>query len=235
MRWAFILAALFFCCTTTDSFAAAKTAKKEVQIERVVAVKPDGMLQLSSSGVAVLADIVSPREDAIGLWLAEYTLQKEFTFRVIGENRYGHALVESSLQPDLLNDGAAVFYAASGKIGKEWRVAEERARVARRGVWDDRGESILIGVPEAGKVIGEFRVVEGRITRIYEAKTATYLNFGEDWQTDFSIAIAAKYRRNMNTLLEGLKAGDHLRVRGYIVEENGPMIYLHHADNLEKI
>lgn len=100
-------------------------------------------------------------------------------------------------------------------------------------MWDDRGKSILISAENAAQHIGEFYVVEGKITKIYEGKSATYINFGDDWHTDFSVMIQAKHRRSMKALLSGLKAGDRVQVRGFIYEENGPMIALSHSDNIE--
>lgn len=234
MRALLVLIALLFCAPFVVD-AAAKTAKKVEVVERIVAVKPDGTVQLSQTGPAALADILSPNPDVMAGWLAEYTLQKEFPFTAIGEDRYGRTLVESSLQADLLNDGAAVYYASVGKIPDVWRAAENRARTAKHGLWDDRAETVLIGVADAAEAIGKFKVVEGTLTRTYEAKSATYLNFGEDWHTDFSITIPAKNRRSFKSMLVTLKPGDRLRVRGFVYQENGPMIAVTRPDNLEKL
>ena len=38
----------------------------------------------------------------------------------------------------------------------------------------------------------------------------------------------------MGDRLDAIKTGSHVRVRGQIYEENGPMILLTHASNLEK-
>ena len=204
-------------------------------VARVAAVKPDGGLALSSMGDVVLADIIYPNREAAQNWLAEHALQKEFAFRVIGEDRYGRTRVISSLQPDMLNDGAAVYVAADSAIESSWKNAEARARNARAGVWSSPKFHLLIAVSEAQQYLGEFHVIEGVVTRVYESKKATYINFGEDWHSDFSITVLAKHRRSMKALLGGLKAGDRIRVRGVVFEENGPMIHLQHTDNLERL
>lgn len=228
MLRAFVFIALI-CCSTSAVFAAAKNET----MERVTAVKPDGTLVLSSSGNAVLANILSPAPAAAETWLAEYALQKEFVFSSLGEDRYGRSMVESALQEDMLNDGAAVYYISRGKLPVSWRAAEKRARDAKRGVWDDRAKTVLINATQTHEHFGEFHVIEGTITRIYAAKAATYLNFGDDWHTDFSITIPGKIRRSMKAQLAEVKEGNVVRVRGYIHEENGPMVTLNHADNLE--
>lgn len=233
-RFLGVLMLALFCCTTTAAFAAKTSAAKIDTLERVVAVKPDGTLQLSASGVAVLANIFAPNPDTLSQWLAEYTLQKEFPFRALGDDdRYGRALMESTLQVDVLNDGAAVYYASAGKIPEAWREAEVRARIAKRGVWDDRAETVLTTPTQAASHMGKFKVVEGTLTRVYEAKTATYVNFGEDWHSDFSITIPAKNRRSFNAVKDKLVAGARVSVRGVIYEENGPMVALTRPDNLE--
>jgi hypothetical protein len=225
LRAAAVFAALVFCSISTAHAA---------QTERVVAVAADGSMTLATSGAAVLADIYAPQPDVLAQWLMEYALQKEFPFRARGgDDRYGRARVESSLQEDVLNDGAAVFYASTGTISDAWRVAESRAREAKRGVWDERAATVLTTADKADAAVGTFRVVEGSITRIYEAKRATYINFGADWREDFSITIPASLRRSMKPMLQQLKAGQKIRVRGFITQENGPMIRLMHRDNME--
>jgi hypothetical protein len=226
---------VIFCCTTSAAFAAAKGEHGKQVVARVAAVKPDGVLTLSSIGDVVLADIVYPNREAAQNWLAEHALQKEFAFRVIGENRYGRTRVISSLQPDMLNDGTAVYVAADSAIESSWQNAEARARKEQIGVWSDPERQLLIAASHAQQYLGEFHVIEGVVTRIYESKKATYINFGEDWHSDFSITVLAKHRRSMKGLLNGLKAGDRIRVRGVVFEENGPMIHLQHADNLERL
>lgn len=230
-----LLFAALVCCTQAAALAGANSLPAKEVVAHVAAVKSDAVLSLSSIGDVVLADILYPNRESAQNWLAEYTLQKEFTFRATGEDRYGRTQMLSSLQVDLINDGAAVYFASERAIPKTWRVAEVAARNAQRGVWDERAQSVRISPTQASDALGEWRVVEGPITRIYEGRSATYLNFGENWQQDFSVKIPAKFRRSMKGLLGDLKAGDRVRMRGVVFEENGPMIELRHADNIEKL
>jgi hypothetical protein len=227
--------AAVFCCTPTAAFSAVKTAAPKEIIARVAAVKADGTLTLSSIGDAVLADVHFPNMESAAIWLSEYALQRDTSLTPGREDRYGRTQVRGQLQIDMLNDGAAVIYAAEEKIPDAWFAAEARARTAKRGVWDDRAASVQITANDTPHHIGTFRVIEGRITRIYEAKSATYINFGENWREDFSITIPAKLRRSMKSFLAAAKAGDRIRVRGYLHDENGPMIQLLRPDNLERI
>ena len=222
----FALIGFMLCCSAPTLYAAANTAA----IERVVAVKPEGSLVLSSSGNAVLANILFPDAPRAEAWLAEHVLQKDIPVSVGDVDRYGRSQISSDVAEKMLHDGVAVYYAAEGAIPTNWKPMEATARAENRGIWADKN---FISTPEnAAQHIGDFRVVEGAITRIYEGKKETYLNFGDDWHSDFSITIPGKVRRSMKAQLSTLKPGDKLRVRGVIYEENGPMMKLMRADNI---
>jgi hypothetical protein len=62
-----------------------------------------------------------------------------------------------------------------------------------------------------------------------------YLNFGNDWRSDFTISIDRKDVRAFAAAgidLKGL-AGKRVRVRGWIEWRNGPMIAATHPEQLE--
>jgi micrococcal nuclease len=222
-----LMVAATICCAVTAAYAAAKTPITE----RVTAIQSDGTITLSSSGKAVLSNLFYPDAALAERWLAQYLLQQDIAFKAGDEDRYGRVQITSDTVQNMLRDGAAVFYVSDGKISEVWKAAEAQARTANRGVWADKN---LLRTPEnAAQHIGAFHVVEGTITRIYEAKSATYLNFGDDWHSDFSITIPGKIRRSMKPFLASVKPGDRIRVRGFITDENGPMITLLRPDNLE--
>jgi hypothetical protein len=203
------------------------------QTERVVAVQKGGEIALEKSGRAVFRNIAVLDAALMETWLAEHALQKEITFSTGDEDRYGRQQITSDIQANMLRDGVALIYATDGTIAASWRAAEAQARSAKRGVWAK--DSLAITPEKALALTGGFHSVEGTIIRIYESKTATYLNFGEDWHSDFSITISPKLRRSMKAFLANLKEGDRIRVRGSIVQENGPMIRLNHVGNVEKL
>jgi micrococcal nuclease len=63
-----------------------------------------------------------------------------------------------------------------------------------------------------------------------------YLNFGEDWHTDFTVEIERKDKGAF--VAAGLDlglalAGMHMRVRGWIEWLNGPMIHTTHPKQIE--
>lgn len=220
--------AAVLCCAATAAFAATNPPQ-QVQ---VVGVAASGDLLLSDGTQAVLANLVMPNAALAAPWLKAHALQQRVRVDENAQDRYGRRVVGGDVQEDMLREGVAVLYASGGEIPPAWRVAEAAARAAKRGLWAADG---FVLTPENAAQHGKgFHVVEGRITRIYEGKQATYLNFGEDWHSDFSITISAKARRSMKPLLQSLQPGDWVRVRGGLYEENGPMLRLLHAENLEK-
>ncbi len=230
-RLAMTCCCVMFCCISFPSLTAAKKESLVQQMQLVSAVKYDGTLQLASSGNAVFQHLVWPDTALAEAWLAQHILQQKVTFTTGEEDRYGRLQITSEAAMGALRDGAAMLYATEGNIPESWKGAEKEARNEKRGIW---ANSAFVLTPEiTANHMGEFHAVEGRITRIYEGKSATYLNFGADWHSDFSVMIAAKHRRSMKPLLASLKAGNVVSVRGTIYEENGPMIALTHADNLE--
>lgn len=212
------------CCSGSIAFAAAKA-------ERITAIRPDGSVVLSASGNAVFSDIVLPDAALVEPWLAEHLLQQEISFEEGDTDRYGRTLIRSNAEEKMLQDGIAILYASEDAVPAGWHDAERTARAEKRGVWASK--DLLLTPEDAAGHQGAFHVVEGTITRIYESKTATYLNFGEDWHSDFSVTIPPRARRSMKPLLQQIKPGSRVRVRGYIYDENGPMIRLMKADNLE--
>ena len=218
-----ILAALFFCCAAGHVAAATQ--------ERVIAVLPDGSITLEHTGKASFANIRFPELKQAGSWLAAHVLQQEIPFEAGETERYGRVRITSENETDMLEAGIAVIYASEGEVPAVWFAREAAARASKRGIWAK--EDFLLTPENAAQHKNEFHVVEGQVTRVYANRTVTYLNFGKDWHSDFSITIPASVRRRMGDRLDTIHAGSEVCVRGRLYEENGPMVMLNHADNLQ--
>lgn len=114
--------------------------------------------------------------------------------------------------------------------------AEIKARDAKRGIWNDNYYRIRGPEPNAlAQDIDSYQIVQGVITSAADVRGQTYLNFGADYKTDFTIAISKRNRKRfekagLNLLnLEGAT----VRVRGWIEMSNGPMVWLDHPERLE--
>jgi endonuclease YncB( thermonuclease family) len=83
--------------------------------------------------------------------------------------------------------------------------------------------------------VGSFQIVEGRVLHVARIKDRVYLNFGANWRTDFTLKVMTRdepaFVENGIDLM-GL-TDRRVRVRGWVISENGPMIELDHPQRLE--
>lgn len=224
MKTAYLLIHLVFSVAALPALAAGGAG-----VQQVVAVKEDGTLVLSESGNARLESIAMPDMARAQSWLAQHALQQRYAFKEGDDDRYGRLMVSSPLQAAMLRDGAAVLLAHT-PVDEDWVAAQQAAHRARRGLWGSDG--FVLTPQQAAQHAFAFHAVEGTITRIYKGKHATYLNFGERWQEDFSVMIPARNRRSFEELLAQVKEGSRIVVLGTIFNENGPMIRITRPEQL---
>lgn len=147
------------------------------------------------------------------------------------------------LQGRLLEAGLARVYTFEDNRAKahEMLELEQAARRARRGVWAHP----FYRVREAGELAGgdwrraldSFVLVEGRVLSVGETRSRTYLNFGGDWKTDFTVSLAAGERdafRRAGIEPRSLE-GARVRARGWLEPYNGPSLELTHPEQLERL
>ena len=116
---------------------------------------------------------------------------------------------------------------------------EDAARGARLGLWASPHFAVrAAGEPEAlRRFLDTFQLVEGEVISVGAAGRRVYLNFGRRWKTDFTGVIAA------NDLDMFAAAGilplklpnRRVRLRGWILEQDGPMMVLDHPEQIELI
>lgn len=140
------------------------------------------------------------------------------------------------VQGDLLLRGLARVYSFRDNrslIG-DMLLLEREARRARRGIWDHEFYRVR-GVEETPGHLDTFQLVEGRVVDAAEVRGRTYLNFGEDWRSDFTVSISSKDRRQFRDVGFDLLAlsGERIRVRGWLYHRNGPMIDVTHPEQIE--
>jgi hypothetical protein len=82
-----------------------------------------------------------------------------------------------------------------------------------------------------------FQIVEGRVEDVAESRGRIYLNFGEDWRTDFTATVAPSDRDSFSG--SGIQLPDlegrAIRVRGWLERRNGPMIDVTHPEQIELV
>src|SRR3546814_17183799 len=101
---------------------------------------------------------------------------------------------------------------------------EREARAAGRGIWSDPFYAMR-SAETAGEWLGGFELVEGRVVAVGRGGGRAYLNFGEDWRPDFTVAVdrtAQKLFQAQGLALDRLP-GKRLRVRGWRQSVYGPL------------
>ncbi len=140
------------------------------------------------------------------------------------------------LQGEMLRLGLARVYSFRDNraLAPEMLALEAAARGARRGIWAHRFYAVRRAQPGAVPYDG-FELVVGRVLDVAERRARTYLNFGADWKTDFTVSIATRHRRLFEREgwdLAALK-GRLVRVRGWVKRFNGPLIEVTHPEQIE--
>lgn len=120
------------------------------------------------------------------------------------------------------------------EMAQEMYALEQNARAEELGLW--AMEAYSIATPESVKAgIGSFQIVEGTVRSVSMKQNRTYLNFGANWQKDFTVTIPPESRRAFAKAGINLLDwnGRTLRVRGWVGFYNGPTIEIDHPQAIE--
>jgi len=140
------------------------------------------------------------------------------------------------IQGEMLKAGMARVYtfADNRALAADMYARERDARSAKRGIWAERFYAVRTP-DELEKLTGTFQLVEGRIVRTAIVRSRGYLNFGEDWKTDFTVEIPPSaqslFRRDGFDI--AALSGKRVRVRGWIESFHGPMVEANHPEQIE--
>ncbi len=160
------------------------------------------------------------------------------------KDRYGRLLAHlhrpdgTWVQGEMLKKGMARVYsfADNRAVVGPMLALESEARAARRGIWGRRFYAVRTP-QELSSWIGTFQLVEGKVLKAARIKGRVYLNFGEDWKTDFTVTIGVPARRMFRK--DGTDPlsleGKRIRVRGWLKRYNGPMIEATHPEQIEVV
>ncbi|MGY6627243.1 MAG: thermonuclease family protein [Oceanicaulis sp.] len=140
---------------------------------------------------------------------------------------------------EMIADGWAVVWPRDGLNLPldDFLTREADAREQARGAWGLGVFAVRDSDPDRlAQYLDSAQIVEGRVTSTGEARNGrVFLNFGADWRTDFTISASRSTRNRFEAAgirLETLD-GAVVRVRGWLQEENGPMITLTHPAQLD--
>jgi hypothetical protein len=116
---------------------------------------------------------------------------------------------------------------------------EAAARRQGLGLWaDDRYKAISAAKTDRLRDrVGHFVLVEGRIRSVGERRQRTYLNFGWNWGSDFTVAIPKRIWSLLQS--RGLTGpgltGRMVRVRGIVEDWQGPAMTVTLPEMLERV
>ena len=141
------------------------------------------------------------------------------------------------LQGALLKDGFAFVYPPTGSEPRlaDLLKAEHDARTAGIGIW---GEAEYADKPaDRPRAIpyGRFVFIAGKVVKAERVKNKFYLNFGDNWRSDFTATIAAHDLRLFTKagIDPETYQGKTVRVRGWVKRDFGPMITVTHPAQIE--
>lgn len=164
-------------------------------------------------------------------------------------DRYGRLLAQihvdetdddpAWLQAELVAAGQAriLSYTDPGPGLSDLLALEDEARRAGRGLWANPQFAVRSTDPDRlAQDEGFVQIVAGRVISVTRLRSGrTYLNFGADWRTDFTIMIHEDDIGDFDQA--GWQAdaleGQRVRVRGRIRLTNGPMIRITHPERVE--
>jgi micrococcal nuclease len=140
------------------------------------------------------------------------------------------------VQGALLRDGMARVYTFPDNRARasEMLALEKSARTARRGIWSLPYYRIRTA-DDLGGDIGTFQIIEGTVINTAMVRGRAFLNFTQNWRTDFTISVLPRWMRRhwRNGPAIGNYSGRKIRVRGWLKSYNGPLIEATHPEQIE--
>lgn len=189
-------------------------------------------------------DPAEPLADIARRGLAELTVGKSVVLYHVPkrQDRYDRALAHPCLedgtwiQKSMLERGLALVATTrdTTPLAQEMLKIEREARNRKAGIWAERFFRIR-NPHETRRDIDTYQIVEGRVVSAVIIKGRGYLNFGQDWRTDFTFSISPRDRRRFERAGIDLAAlgARRVRGRGWVTLRNGPLIELTHPEQLE--
>ena len=225
-------ATVFFCSSFQNAQASSTDYSETITIDGVPYRIVD--IRLFDEKVTDKANVNHARSR-----LQNLLSDREYAVReIMDENRWGEKRIDidfngtdESAAALLVREGLAFVSPRSDRHEdiKRFLALEAAAIAERRGCWQLK-ESGPVRVDETNQLIGRFKVIDGMPRQATVRKGRFYLNFGEDYRTDFTVsARASHYKRwAKNGLDLATMANMLIRVRGHLVWINGPSIELTH-------
>lgn len=142
---------------------------------------------------------------------------------------------------EMLKSGLAHIYSFPKNVSKynELKKSENYARKSNLNMWSDpRWQVQNANYKKAVEKFrfGKYQTFKGKILNVAKIGNKTFLNFGHNWRTDFSVEIHKKYLRyftQQNINPEQYYKGKTVIVRGILRPVNGALISATHPQQIE--
>lgn len=179
--------------------------------------------------------------------LADKVEGREISFHETGVDRHrrrlGHLYDTETgqwIEADLVAAGRlrVVPTRANRACAARLLAREGEARAARRGLWASASFAVVPATAaDLARRVGQWTVVEGRVTSVGRSGGRVWLNFGDDFRRDFAVVMDDKdLDRFRGAGFDAVAArGWTVRVRGVVFLDNGPRIAVDVPEAIERV
>jgi endonuclease YncB( thermonuclease family) len=197
--------------------------------------EPSGAGPLAQTAKRVLADML------LGQDVRLYQTKDKTTGR---KNRMDHQIAhivrasdDAWVQGTLLKLGLAQVQTVYTNVDmiKQMLDLEKQAIKRKRGLWSLSQYQVHTAKDmNKDTPINRFAIVKGKVESIANIRNTTYINFGKDYKTDFTIVIPPEYRQRFTKAGVNPQdwSGKRLQVRGWLEYYNGPTIEVDHPEQI---
>ena len=142
------------------------------------------------------------------------------------------------LQEQLAEQGLARIdvETLSPACAKRLLAKEQMARKAKRGVWKEPAyQTKTLTDLHLSAIVSTYQIFHAKVQAVTRNDNGTsYLNFGPNWKTDFTVTLSEKSLATWeaeNKSLDALKNA-YIYVRGWVEKRGGPLIRVRHPAQL---
>ena len=116
---------------------------------------------------------------------------------------------------------------------------EAAARQARKGLWDNAAYHVRKASNEQTlmRYRSTFQLVEGIVRDVTTVRSRTFINFGDNWRTDFTAGLRRRLAAQAGIEAHTLSAmkGRRVRIRGWIMRRGGPFVTIRSMKQIELV
>ncbi len=161
--------------------------------------------------------------------------------RTAAQIHISHGNSRMWLQRELVEHGQAIVSSkhGGGACLKALLAFEAEARRNKRGLWAHASYQVRNATQprELLRLQSNFAIVEGTVVNVTERSGRLFLNFGEDWRSDFTAVIPAYVLKAAPGSAATLQSatGHTIRVRGWLQRRYGPSIEVMNVGDIEDL